>query len=65
MDDFMRSILSRVLSEEIGKQQHWADLEEKELGADRSDREDNAKRIREFMDKNDIEFRKDFYLMAR
>lgn len=65
MNDFMRSILSRVLSEEIGRQQHWADLEEKEFGTDRSDREDNAKRIREFMDKNGIEFREDFYLVTR
>lgn len=65
MDNFMRSILSRVLSEEIGKQQHWADLEEKELGTDRSARENNAKRIREFMDNTGIEFREDFYLMTR
>lgn len=65
MDTFMKSILSRVLSEEIGKQQKWADREEKEYGLDRANREDNVKRIQQFMKDNDIQFREDFYLNAR
>lgn len=65
MDEFMKSILSRVLSEEIGKQQYWGFVEEKEYGTDPSNREDNARRIRQFMTDNDIEFREDFYLTAR
>lgn len=65
MDRFMNSILSRVLSEEIGRQLRWADKEEKEFGMDRSNREDNAKRIKKFMDENEIDFREDFYLEAR
>lgn len=65
MDGFMECILSRVLSEEIGRQLRWADKEEKEFGTDRSDREENAKLIRKFMEENNIEFREDFFLQAR
>lgn len=65
MDEFMKGILSRVLSEEIAKQQKWADREERDFGMDRSNREDNVKRIQEFMDKNEIKFREDFYMLER
>lgn len=65
MNEFMKCILSRVLSEEVGRQEHWADLEEEKFGFDRSDREDTVEKIKTFMVENGIDFREDFYSQTR
>lgn len=53
MDDFMRGILSRCLTEEIERQEDWkqSDIE---IGFDPKRRDDNISRIREFMEMNEI-----------
>ena len=57
MDNFMKGILSRVLSEEIQNQMKW---KEQDKGFGFPDdvlehRDDNIKRIRQFMHENNIE----------
>ena len=58
MDAFMKSILSRVLSDEIRNQKKWQE-DEKKMGLSDvyNDRDYNIKRITEFMKENDIVFR--------
>ena len=59
MDDFMKSILSRVLSQEIGNQKRWAKQEQ-----DRrvyTDREHTIDKIKKFMEENNIEIRPDYF----
>ena len=58
MDAFMKSILSRVLSDEIRNQKKWQE-DEKKMGFpdEYTDRDYNIKRITEFMKENDIVFR--------
>ena len=58
MDAFMKSILSRVLSDEIRNQKEWQE-DEKKMGLSDvyNDRDYNIKRITEFMKENDIVFR--------
>ena len=54
----MKSILSRVLSDEIRNQKKWQE-DEKKMGFpdEYTDRDYNIKRITEFMKENDIVFR--------
>ena len=55
MDAFMKSILSRVLSDEIRNQKKWKEDEKKMGFSDAyTDRDYNIKRIIEFMEENDI-----------
>lgn len=55
MDAFMKSILSRVLSDEIRNQKKWQEDEKKMGFSDEyTDRDYNIKRITEFMEENDI-----------
>lgn len=53
MDNFMRGILSRVLTEEIENQKKWKEDDEK-MGFVGTDRDDNIKRIEKFMEENEI-----------
>lgn len=64
MSEFMRSILSRVLSQEIGHQEKWKNEEEDKYGYCNADRDNYVKEIQQFMQDNNIEFRTDFYLEA-
>ena len=61
MDNFMRGILSRVLSEELANQVYWSQKELDEFDIPMVDRESNIKNIKKFMQDNDIEYRSDFY----
>ena len=62
----MKSILSRVLSEEIGRQYLWQ-AKERHLGLDDVviDRDITVQTIKDFMEWNDIEFNQDSYVKAR
>lgn len=60
MKDIMKSILSRVLSEEIAHQENWKDEEPGNVTRDRVISE-----IKNFMEENGIEFRQDYYLNER
>ena len=60
MDDFMISILSRVLSQEIGNQKRWAREEQEKYGIS-SDREYTIDKIKAFMEENEIEIRPDYF----
>lgn len=59
MKDQLRSILSRVMSEEIGKQKAWKKQDE-EFQLDGNYRDELIKDILEFISENSIEVRKDF-----
>lgn len=59
MDDFMISILSRVLSQEIGNQERWA-KQEQDRGV-YTDREHTIDKIKKFMEENKIEIRPDYF----
>lgn len=61
MDDFMRTILSRVLSQEIGNQMRWKDEDIKNGFGDGADRDKNIGKIKEFMKQNGIEIRPDYF----
>lgn len=70
MDEFMKSILCRVLSEEIAHQEQWKENDIKLFGSEEkaketSDRDEWIKRIKEWMKENDIKFSYDHYLNAR
>lgn len=60
MDNFMKSVLSRVLSQEIGNQLKWKESDIKNGYSDGSDRDDNIARIKQFMNDTGIEFRPDY-----
>ncbi len=62
MTEVQRMILSRVLSQELGKQERWMRKEKEQFGTDGSDRKSLKKEIENFMEKEGIEFREDFYL---
>lgn len=61
MDDFMRTILSRVLSKEIGNQMRWKDEDIKNGFGDAMSRDKNIEEIKEFMKQNGIEIRPDYF----
>lgn len=64
MDGTIKNILSRVLSEELGKQVLW---EQKDLqsGIKTDNRAETRLKIIEYMDKNDIPFIQEYYINAR
>lgn len=64
MTDTMKSVLSRVFSQEIGKQEKWKN-EDEERGFDASDRYEVVADIQDFMRDNQIEFRVDYYWDGR
>ncbi len=64
MTDTMKSIFSRCLSTEIGKQEKWKNRDE-DRGFNTSDRDKLVAEIRQFMQENNIEFRTDYYLDGR
>lgn len=55
----MKSILSRVLSQEIGNQKRWA-KQEQDRGV-YTDREHTIDKIKKFMEENNIEIRPDYF----
>lgn len=59
MKEQIRIILSRVMSEEIGKQKAWKKQDE-EFQLDGNHRDELIKDILDFMSENSIEVRKDF-----
>lgn len=61
MDNVMKGILSRVLSQELANQEKWQQKEVKEYGADLAERDEIKAIINKFMEENDIEFRTDYY----
>lgn len=61
MTERMKSILSRVLSEEIGNQMRWHKEEKKEgLPAHVINRTEIIEEIKKYMEENKIEVREDF-----
>lgn len=62
MSDRMKSILSRVLSQEVAHQEIWAKKEAEQFGKSVLDRDDIIKEIKAFMVENDIKFNGEFYL---
>lgn len=54
MSEFMKSVLSRLLSEEIRNQKEWKIVETKHYGFDAKFRDENIEEIRQFMKENDI-----------
>ena len=55
MDNFMRRILSRVLTEEIENQKIWWENEQKDgIPDELTNRKNNIERIEKFMAENDI-----------
>ena len=54
MDSVLKSILSRVLTQEIKNQREW-EREDIELGIDFGERKEYIKKIEEFMSENGIE----------
>ena len=56
----MKSVLSRVLSQEIGNQLKWKENDINNGFSDGTDRNNNIARIKKFMSDNDIEFRQDY-----
>lgn len=58
----MPAILSRVLSEEIGRQKKWGETIDHEVNEKyRTDRDGIIQEIKEFMENNDIKYRQDFF----
>ena len=64
MTDVMKSILSRVLSEEIAHQEQWEKQDIKNFGKSMTDRKGIVKEIKDFMNDNDIKFNDYFYFNA-
>lgn len=62
MDNFMKSILSRVLSEEIGRQEHWKQQEIEYRLSSALERDDNIERIKKFMEENGIEIKTEYMI---
>lgn len=61
MTDLMKSILGRVLSQEIAHQENWKADDIRRFGEDRVDRDEIIQQIKDFMEENGIQFREDFY----
>lgn len=64
MTSTLKSVFSRVLSEEIGKQEKWKNNDE-DNGFDASHRDEVVKEIQQFMRDNEIDFRTDYYFEGR
>lgn len=62
MTDTMKSILERVLSQEIAHQENWQADDAERFGEDVMNRGRIIQEVKEFMEQNDIKFREDFYL---
>lgn len=60
----MNSILSRVLSEELGRQAKWK-IKDSDNGFDTTDRDEAIQDIKNFMSENNIEVRTDYYLEGK
>lgn len=60
----VNAILSRVLSEEIGRQEKWKN-KDMDNGFDTTDRDEAVAELQQFMRDNNIEFRTDYYLDGR
>ena len=56
MNNIMKGILSRLLSQEIANQERWQQNEIKEFGKQQIDRDKIIKNIKNFMKENEIEF---------
>jgi hypothetical protein len=56
----VNAILSRVLSEEIGRQEKWKN-KDMDNGFNTTDRDEAVAELQQFMRDNDIEFRTDYY----
>lgn len=62
MTERMQGILSRVLSQEIAKQEIW---NKEDIANGFPTREGTIQEIKDFMEENNIKFRKDFYYEQR
>lgn len=61
----MKSILSRVLSQEIRHQEQWKEQDVEMFGEHMAGpRNLNIKEIKNFMEENDIEFNYEWYIRA-
>lgn len=60
----VNAILSRVLSEEIGRQEKWK-IKDSNNGFDTTDRDEAIQEIKNFMVENNIEIRTDYYLEGK
>lgn len=58
----MNAILGRVLSQELAKQEVWG---KQDIANGFPGRDDVIKEIKDFMEENNIKFRKDFYYEQR
>ena len=61
MTEMMKSILGRVLSQEIAHQENWKADDIRRFGEDRVDRDEIIAQVKDFMKENGIQFREDFY----
>ncbi len=61
MNDTMNAVLSRILSEEIAKQEVWRDLEQTQFEISPDSRNEVIDTVKAFMQENNIDFRQDFY----
>jgi len=64
MSGRMKSLLGRVLSEEVAKQEHWSVRDVEMLGTD-NDRHELIDEIKDFMTTNDITFSQDAYISMK
>lgn len=60
----VNAILSRVLSEELGRQEKWKN-QDTDNGFDTTDRDEAVTELQQFMRDNNIEFRTDYYFEGR
>ena len=61
MTEMMKSILGRVLSQEIAHQENWKADDIRRFGEDKVNRDEIIAQVKDFMEENGIQFREDFY----
>ena len=63
MTGTVKSVLTRVLSEELGRQAQWLE-DDKKMGFDITPRTKVIDELHKFMEENDIKVRDDYYFDA-
>lgn len=61
MSEMMRSILCRVLSQEVAHQEIWKKEDIEVFGTDRQKRGEIVEEIKEWMKQNDVDFNLEYY----
>lgn len=61
-NEMMNDILSRILSQEIAHQEIWKKKDIEKWGTERLDRDEIVKKIKAWMEQNEIEFDYDWYI---